>query len=206
MKKTLKFISVSLFAIAICGCANKDTKATKNPHIVIFNKSLNNKYLITNESFIINKNNDRLEYIKNDTGEIIIIKKISANYDYETCKELAKKDYYDASETVRTRSFNKINSRFKQDATEYTKTEYFKMEYLDCKINNAVNLEQKIYNYEITVGNSDAMPDVVEREPRKSKSYSEEIFGEYGQYVAMPIIFTGVIILAPFYIIQYMSK
>lgn len=37
---------------------------------------MNNKYSIVNESFVINKNNDRLEYVKNETGEIVIIKKL----------------------------------------------------------------------------------------------------------------------------------
>lgn len=195
---------MSLIAFTINGCANKETKTTK-PHIVIFDKSLNNKYSIVNESFTINKNNDRLEYIKNDTGAIVIIKKISANYDYKTCKEMSKNDYDNTRETIKIHSFNGL-STFKQDAREYTKTEYFKIEYIECKINNVVNLEQKIYNYEITVGNSDEMPDVKDREPIKTKSYSEETFGKVGQFVAIPFIVVGAVILTPFYIINYISK
>lgn len=205
MKKILKIISVPLFLIAINGCANKENKTTHKPHIVVFDKSLNNKYLLTNESFTINKNNDRLEYIKNNDGEIVIIKKISNKYDYKTCKEIARKDYYNSSETVAIHSFNK-SSHFNQDGIEYTKTEYFKIEYLDCKINHLDNLKQKIYHYEITVGNSDAMPDVIEREPKPSKNYSEETFGSVGQYIAIPIIAVGFIILSPFYIIDIISK
>jgi hypothetical protein len=69
--------------------------------------------------------------------------------------------------------------------------------------------DQKLYKYEITFGNFDVMPDVIEREPEEhkvSKSYAEETFGKVGQFVVIPFIVTGVIILSPFYIIQYISK
>lgn len=207
MNKNLKTICMSLLSIAIYGCANKENKSTYKPHIVIFEKSLNNKYSIVNESFVINKNNDRLEYVKNETGEIVIIKKISASYDYKTCKELADNDYVSARREASSRSFDKKSS-FQQDAIIYFKTEYFRIEYSSC-INNEVksdNLDQKLYKYEITFGNFDVMPDVIEREPKVSKSYSEETFGPVGQYIAMPIIVVGFIIVSPFYIINMISK
>lgn len=210
MNKNLKIICISLLSIAIYGCANKENKSTYKPHIVIFEKSLNNKYSIVNESFVINKNNDRLEYVKNETGEIVIIKKISAVHDYKTCKELADNDYSIAREEASSRSLDKKSS-FQQDGIIYFKTEYFRISYSGC-LNNEVKSDvpdQKLYKYEITFGNFDVMPDVIEREPEEhkvSKSYSEETFGKVGQFVVIPFVVAGVIILSPFYVIQYISK
>lgn len=69
-----------------------------------------------------------------------------------------------------------------------------------------MNKNQKLYKYEITFGNFDVMSDVVEREPNVSKSYSEETFSPVGQYIAMPIIVVGFIIVSPFYIINMIFK
>lgn len=204
IKNGFKLTTVALMITSIVGCTNNKVKLT------VFDKSMNNPAAITDGLVMVNRDGERFEYKKNENKELISIKKISLYYDYHTCHSLARSDYSDVVKQVTY--FSKTIYSFEQDDKTYLKTKNFKVEMINCQSNldlldsnsKISFLYQKAYHYEIKVENADISNDVVERNPKKS--YAEETFGSVGQYVVIPFVVVGVIILSPFYVIQYISK
>jgi hypothetical protein len=137
---------------------------------------------------------------KEDYDSLITNERLSNKYDSKAaCVAMADNEY----KNIKTKIENKtgiMNVTFISEYLKISKNKDLILIYEYCK---NVNLK---YEYNVIVEKNSNKNYLEDLHASPTKSYSEETFGKVGQFVAIPFIVVGVVILTPFYIINYISK
>lgn len=137
---------------------------------------------------------------KENYDDLISNKKISKQYETkDQCVLIADDEY----QNIKTKIINQSGIMNVTHINEYLKISKNKdliLIYTYCKEVNSK------YKYDIEIERNPNKYYLEDSVKKTKKSYAEETFGSVGQYVVIPFVVVGVIILSPFYVIQYMSK
>lgn len=137
---------------------------------------------------------------KEDYDNLIKNERITNQYDSKaTCVSMADNEY----KSIKTKIENKTGIMNVTSSSEYLKISKNKdliLIYTHCK-----EISSK-YKYDIIIEKNPNKNYLEYSDKKSEKSYSEETFGKVGQFVVIPFVVAGVIILSPFYVIQYISK